>query len=310
MHKGILNTLKGYLDRNRLGELLVLNGAITPQQLRYALVQQKTTNTPLGRYLLQKQIIQRRQLYQALARQYTMRVMTTAVTLTISMSVFGVKQARAGSIGDIPQQMQLVNVANAAFTPVAYYPPLFGSSERMSTNLKPFTKWTQMFDHLQASMDSAEGQKEVAVLKDELEPLKGQPLRIMAERVNAMMNKIPYVEDSVNWGVGDYWETPVEFLSRGGDCEDFAIAKYVSLRILGVPEERLRVAIVRDMEKNMPHAVLILYTDEGAVILDNQSHDVRSADSLKGRYKPIFSINREGWWLHTAPRDTMLASAQ
>ncbi len=223
---------------------------------------------------------------------------------------WAIKSARAADIGDIPGQVRLASVANAAFTPVAYYPALFGSSERMSSNLKPFTKWTQMFDRFQASMNTNQGQKETAILRDELEPLKGQPLRVMAEKVNAMMNEVPYVEDQANWGVSDYWETPVEFLSRGGDCEDFAIAKYVSLRSLGVPEERLRVAIVKDLQKGVPHAVLIVYTDDGAIILDNQSANVRSADALAGRYKPIFSINRAGWWLHSAPRDTMLASAQ
>lgn len=310
MHQGILNRLKGYLDRNRLGELLVLSGAITPHQLRYALVQQKATNTPLGHVLMQQEMIRRPDLYQALAQQWTLRALTAAVTIMISMSAFGIKPARAGGIGDIPQQIALANTANAAFTPVAYYPPLFGSAEKMSSNLRPFTKWTQMFDRFQASMSTAEGRREVAALKDDLEPLRGQPLQVMAERVNAIMNKVPYIEDNKNWGTSDYWETPVEFLSRGGDCEDFAIAKYSSLRALGVPEERLRVAIVKDLQKGIPHAVLIVYTDDGAVILDNQSRDVKSADSLADRYKPIFSINREGWWLHSAPRDTQLASVQ
>lgn len=304
-------TLKGYLDRNRLGELLVSNGALSSYQLKFALAQQKGSNTPLGAYLLQHQIIHRRQLYNALAQQWTLRMLTAAITITISMSSFGIKQARAADISDIPGQVRLASVANAAFTPVAYYPPLLGSSERMSSNLKPFTKWTQMFERFQASMTTAQGQKEVSALRNELEPLKGQPLRIMAERVNTMMNEVPYIEDTKNWGQSDYWETPVEFLSRGGDCEDFAIAKYTSLRALGVPEERLRVAIVKDLQKGVPHAVLIVYTDDGAIILDNQSASVRSADALTGRYKPIFSINRAGWWLHSAPRgDTMLASAQ
>ena len=219
MHKGILNTLKTYLDRNRLGELLVLSGAITPHELRYALIHQKATNTPLGRVLVQEDLIRRRQLYAALAHQSALRVLTAAFTITLSMSAFGIKQAQAAGISDIPAQMSLDNVANAAFTPVAYYPSLLGSSERMSGNLKPFTKWTQMFDRFQASMDSSTGRKEIAQLKSDLEPLKGQSLRVMAEQVNAMMNKVPYIEDTKNWGSSDYWETPVEFLSRGGDCE-------------------------------------------------------------------------------------------
>jgi predicted transglutaminase-like cysteine proteinase len=55
--------------------------------------------------------------------------------------------------------------------------------------------------------------------------------------------------------------------------------------------------------------VLVVYTDEGAYILDNQSRSMLSATN-GGRYRPIFSINRTAWWLHTAPARTILASAQ
>src|SRR4051812_576935 len=104
---GILTTLKGYLDHNRLGELLVLNGVITPQQLRYALVQTRDTNTPLGRHLVKQQMIRRRHLYSALAQQWTIRMMTAAITITISMSAVGIKTARAADISDIPGQIRL-----------------------------------------------------------------------------------------------------------------------------------------------------------------------------------------------------------
>ena len=60
--------------------------------------------------------------------------------------------------------------------------------------------------------------------------------------------------------------------------------------------------------RGRPHAVLIVYTDSEALILDNQSETV--LDSARtDRYRPIFSINRQAWWLHTAPQ-TVLASAE
>ena len=114
--------------------------------------------------------------------------------------------------------------------------------------------------------------------------------------------------DNRNWGKSDYWETPVEFMTRGGDCEDFAIAKYISLRELGVSEDRMRLAIVQDTQKNIPHAVLALYTDDGGVvILDQQIKTVFDAGH-QGRYRPIFSINRSAWWLYSLPQ-TVVASA-
>jgi predicted transglutaminase-like cysteine proteinase len=309
VHQGILNALKRRLDRNRLGELLVTHGVLSPQQLRYALVRQQSTNTPLGRLLLQEQIIRRRELYRALGEQWTFRVLTTAMTLTIAMTAFSSKSARAAPIRDVPAQISLAGVANAAFSAVDYYPALFGSEERASANLKPFTKWTQMFDRLEAGLKTGPGQKSIQAFQGDLENMKGMPLAAMARKVNTLVNKTPYIEDSQKWGMSDYWATPIEFLNRGGDCEDFAISKYTALRMLGVPEERLRIAIVHDLQKNIPHAILIVYTDDGAMILDNQSSEARFAQDIS-KYKPIFSINRTAWWLHTKPKDTVMASAQ
>ena len=69
------------------------------------------------------------------------------------------------------------------------------------------------------------------------------------------------------------------------------------------------MAIVQDTVKNIPHAVLVAYTDEGAYILDNQIKSLVDAER-KGRYKPIFSINRQAWWLHKTPNRTVVASAE
>lgn len=309
-HKGVLSALKQRLDKNRLGDLLVTYGALTPQQLRYALVRQQSTNMQLGQLLVEERMIQRRALYRALGEQWTFRILTALMTITLSVAIFGSKPAKAGPVRDVPGQISLAGVANAAFAPVEYYPALFGSAERASANLKPFTKWTQMFDRLEASLKTSAGQNAIRQFQGELTSMQGLPLTAMARKVNTLVNKTPYIEDSQKWGMSDYWATPVEFLNRGGDCEDFAISKYTALRILGVPEERLRVAIVHDIQKNIPHAILIVYTDDGAMILDNQSSDARLASEMIGRYRPIFSINRTAWWLHTKPKDTVVASAQ
>jgi predicted transglutaminase-like cysteine proteinase len=248
-------------------------------------------------------------LYQAHIQQWALRLLAGLVTLTLFVAVFGVKPAKANSVRDIPAQMSLVSVANAAFGPVESYPALFGADERRSANLKPFSKWTGMFDRFERDIKTTTGQEILGDMKAELAALKGMPLPKMAERINTMMNRIPYITDDKNWGVSDYWATPVEFMKRGGDCEDYAIAKYTALRALGVPEERLRIAIVHDLQKNIPHAILIVYTDEGAMVLDNQTPTARYSHTIN-RYKPIFSINRTGWWLHSAPKDTILAAAQ
>ncbi len=308
---GVFSAFRHRLDRNRLGDLLVTYGALTPQQLRYALVRQQATKMPLGQLLIQEDMIARHALYRALGEQWLARfLMALMMTMTLSVAIFGSKPAKAGSIRDVPGQMTLVGVANAAFAPVDYYPALLGSAERASANLKPFTKWTQMFDRLEVSLGTRVGQDAIHRFQGELVAMQGLPLMAMARKVNTLINKTPYIEDSQRWGMSDYWATPVEFLNRGGDCEDFAISKYTALRMLGVPEERLRVAIVHDIQKDIPHAVLIVYTDDGAMILDNQSSEMRPANDMIDRYRPIFSINRTAWWLHTKPKDTIVASAQ
>jgi len=73
------------------------------------------------------------------------------------------------------------------------------------------------------------------------------------EKINSFFNKkIVFVNDTDLYGTKDYWATPVEFLARGaGDCEDYAIAKYFSLKIMGVAEEKLRIAYVKALQYNI-----------------------------------------------------------
>ena len=310
-HQGVLTRIKASVERNRLGEVLVYTGALTPQELRYALGRQKSSNEPLGRVLVREQMIRRQDLYRALLQQTTLRLMAASLAIALGFTMFGIKRANAASMRDLPAQLTLASVANNAFTQVNYYPNLFGADEKRSGNLKPFTKWSGMFERFETAMQNQGAKTSIRRIKAEIEPLQGLPLDAMVARVNTIANNVQYIEDKDNYGATDYWATPIEFFKNGGDCEDYAIAKYTMLRALGVPETRLRIAIVHDLQKNIPHAVLVVYTDDGALVLDNQNKNVRTAHSLSSRYKPIFSINRDAWWLHSKPEsNTVLASAQ
>ncbi len=309
-HTGILTKIKALMQRNRLGELLVIKGELTPRELRQALARQKQDGSHLGHILVELKLVSRQALYTTLAEQCTMRCLAAALGLFLTFaSLGGAKTARAGSIKDIPAQVHLASTANTAFSPIRAFPALFGSEERASTNIEPFTKWTSMFDRFEVAMKQPNGQRIINSWQREISAYQELPLEQMAERINSYVNEQEYIVDSRNWGKSDYWSTPVEFFERGGDCEDFAIAKYASLRALGVPEERLRIAIVHDLEKDMPHAVLVVYTDSGAMILDNQNDRAEMASAVTN-YRPIFTINRNAWWLHTKPTGTVLASAQ
>lgn len=304
--RGILRTLKMMLDRNRLGELLVTSGLITPIMLKHSLRLQRLTGQSLGRILIENSFINRRQLAVVLVRQKTLRLIAGGLFF---VSSFSHMKAEAGGIKDVPAQIAFNVAANPEYNRLAAHPDLFGATEKRSGNLSPFTKWTGMFKKFERDLSNNSGQKQVQSIQARLGDLKNLPLKSMAAKVNAIMNEQPYISDKNNWGQSDYWATPVEFMQRGGDCEDYAIAKYTALRMLGVSEDRLRLAIVHDTLKNIPHAVLVVYTNEGPYALDNQIKTLVDAEGLN-RYRPIFSINQNAWWLHTAPEATIVASAQ
>lgn len=119
------------------------------------------------------------------------------------------------------------------------------------------------------------------------------------EIVNTFFNKSKFVNDIDHWEVEDYWATPVEFLSTdGGDCEDFSIAKYFTLREMGVPVEKMRIMYVKAVELNQAHMVLTYYPtpDAEPVILDNLINEIKLASS-RNDLVPVYSFNADGLWL-------------
>jgi predicted transglutaminase-like cysteine proteinase len=121
--------------------------------------------------------------------------------------------------------------------------------------------------------------------------------------VNTFFNRLPNVDDIDHWGRNDYWATPVELLaSNGGDCEDFAIAKYFTLRYLGVAPERLRITYVKAFLRArgliQAHMVLAYYAtpDAEPLILDNTIAEIRPA-TARGDLVPVYSFNGDGLWL-------------
>jgi len=117
--------------------------------------------------------------------------------------------------------------------------------------------------------------------------------------VNEFFNRIPFISDRKHWHRNDYWATPVEFLAtNGGDCEDFAIAKYFTLRELGVPDAKLRITYVKALRLNQAHMVLAYYEtpDGDPLILDNLIDDIRPA-SRRHDLLPVYSFNGRNLWM-------------
>lgn len=120
------------------------------------------------------------------------------------------------------------------------------------------------------------------------------------ELVNDFMNLTPFKSDAEHWGKVDYWASPVEFLStNGGDCEDFSIAKYFTLRALGVPDDRLQITYVKELRiYNEAHMVLAYFAtpDAEPLILDNINKNILPA-SARTDLLPVYSFNGSGLWL-------------
>ncbi|MEY4747901.1 MAG: hypothetical protein RIQ60_115 [Pseudomonadota bacterium] len=132
--------------------------------------------------------------------------------------------------------------------------------------------------------------------------------------VNVFFNRrIVFRDDVQTWGVEDYWASPLEMMVKGqGDCEDYAIAKYLSLLAAGMDPKRLRVVYVRARvgAANAPpvaHMVLAYYPPgaDGAQtaavdpwILDNLVNEIRPA-AQRPDLTPVFSFSVEGLWQGT-----------
>lgn len=181
----------------------------------------------------------------------------------------------------------------------------FEMSEEENSNLKPFPKWTGMMGRfrLQQKVPDSECGKVayhpcvINEWKALTAKLKDASLEDKMEEINDWSNAHPYVIDQVLWGMADYWATPYEFMDlNAGDCEDYAISKYYSLRAAGVPEDKMRVMIVQDLNLGgIIHAVLGVYEGDKLWILDNQIKQVKEALSIY-HYRPIYGTNEQRWW--------------
>ena len=118
--------------------------------------------------------------------------------------------------------------------------------------------------------------------------------------VNGYVNATPYHRDRDRHGVVDHWSGPLEFLAGGGDCEDYAIAKYASLRLLGFPIGALRIVVLEDRLRGLAHAVLAVREGSRVWILDNQSDVVQRVEALP-HYEPYYAVNEAQRWLHRVP---------
>jgi predicted transglutaminase-like cysteine proteinase len=126
------------------------------------------------------------------------------------------------------------------------------------------------------------------------------------DAANRMINaSIRYVSDVAQHGAPDLWSAPLStFANQQGDCEDYAIAKYVALREAGVGSDDLRLLLVRDRRAG-DHAVLGVRLDGRWLILDNRHAALLEPDGVR-HFRPMFALDHRGVKLFAAPYATSL----
>lgn len=130
--------------------------------------------------------------------------------------------------------------------------------------------------------------------------------------VNQFFNQMKWVEDKKLWHKKDYWATPIESLIRNaGDCEDFSIAKYFTLRALKVPTDSLKITYVKILQTGESHMVLAYYESPHSdpFILDNINKNIMYYSKRKD-IQINFSFNDNGLWLANTDHDKPVDDSQ
>lgn len=182
---------------------------------------------------------------------------------------------------------------------------LFGTKTTAHADLTPFPQWTGSLERYYRRRSEIPGpcratafngchmQRWKAMLQEVAEETRERQLNF----VNRYMNTHRYIVDPINWGVTEYWAIPHEFLKKFGDCEDYAIAKYLSLLALGWSADDMRIVVLQDLNLRVMHAVLIVNFQGKNMLLDNQITLVIDSKKVH-HYRPVYSLNEKGWWRH------------
>lgn len=205
------------------------------------------------------------------------------------------------------QYITTLLLISISFSVVALNNPpnaLFAYKEVPRSNLKLFPQWLSVLEQHMKEM-TPEGQCDARIfnrchLREWLSFL--QSIRHMStdeqiRKVNGYANNKEYILDIENYGLGDYWATPKQFLQNNGDCEDYAIIKMMSLKQLGFDVNKMRVVVVQDTNQRIAHAVMSIDRHNDILILDNQIEEVISHRNIF-HYVPVYSVNENNWWMH------------
>lgn len=194
----------------------------------------------------------------------------------------------------------------AVLFPLVAHADLFGLPSIRTTNIASIPKWMDVLNRLeredlQGTCAAGQCTGLRAQWGERVAEWRSLSRREQMVQVHRWLNRQTYIEDIDNWGRSDYWETTTQFLTRSGDCEDYAIAKYYTFKALGWPESSLRLVVLRDTVRDIAHAVLNVKLGETDYILDNLATEPLP-DTAISQYSPYYAINAQHRWVFLRPQ--------
>jgi predicted transglutaminase-like cysteine proteinase len=183
---------------------------------------------------------------------------------------------------------------------------LFGTLEFKTNNLSKLIQWRQVVrrarseeqSYLACELRGVSCDPIVSAWRDKLDSLRDLEGRAQLRDLNRFINlRATHREDIDNYRKSDYWTTPKEFLASHGDCEDFAIIKFFSLLELGYSNDQIRLIVVKDVQRNLPHAVVSVTVGDQTYIMDSLFHEPVPHQYVL-HYEPVYSVNLTTRWAH------------
>lgn len=191
-------------------------------------------------------------------------------------------------------------------TAAATTPPLLGSEAFPSDNLGALPQWQRVLAKradeqtriaaCDADIKACPSTKVVAWRAKVQQLRSAYPLDQLLE-VNRWVNTALHLADDKAYGAADHWASPLEFVERSGDSEDFAIFKFFMLRELGFDNDQLRIVVARDTLRNRPVTLVAAFHGEAVYLLDDVTDAVLRQEQA-GHYVPFYSVNETTRWAH------------
>jgi predicted transglutaminase-like cysteine proteinase len=193
------------------------------------------------------------------------------------------------STGAYCQTLYSFETAEDFFAPAANWPAWQGTLDRHHSEREAIH---QCLSDAEACSRRLKGLRHILLEGADLTP--EQQIRL----VNRYINRQTYKDERVSSQTvaGNQWETLTEFLEHGGDCEDFAVAKYFILREFGVDAEDMRIVIGKESQRATHHAMLAVKFDDGVWLLENDNKIYRNGDQDINSF--VYAINENSIWDH------------